>query len=814
MKKRILAILLTVCLVLSMATTAFAAEGVTVTDEAELIAALNDGGDIILGGDITLAVSLSVSKDTTIDLNGNSIIGADNSTGSFGLINIQPGVKLTIDDSKGDGKITLTATNDRGWNAYSSVISNQRGKLTVLGGTIENLGGTSMAYAIDNLTNGKGTYAETVIEGGTIKSTYRAIRQFLNGTEAQNILTVNGGTIEGGNKAIWMQDSNVYANPGTLTVGKDATIKGNVFLSVTKNSTEWPVSISIAEDVFEEGYTVEGNSNIPEDCEIKAIGGYWGIADVGTTEPSVAAVKGVCYPTLQAAIDAANAGDKITVLGNVEVADSLVVAADDEITIDLNGFTVSMVRTGTLSAYDQLIENFGDLTIEDSSEDETGALTYQYTGSTVSTGFAANTITNKPGATLTVNGGTIENKTTTGHTTYAIDSITNGNVGGKDTTVNVKGGTIKSVKGEGRGVALRACLNSTMYKNVVNITNGTIIGGYSGLQLHGISNQANNAELTIEDGNIEGIYSMYSYFMGADSSNVDITIKDGEFSGYVYLYNPQNGSSEKPFDVEISGGTFDSGVYTYTKDADGNEVSIKSITGGTFAEAPDADYIAEGYVVESYVNKDGETVYGVEPEVTVTFNAGVGTGTMDEVVIPAGEYTLPECGFAAPENYTFKAWKIGDTEYKAGDVVEIEEDTTVTAVYTINKYTVIFKADDDVVGTIEVEHGKDVTLPEVPAKDGYTGEWDNDGKNITADTVIKAVYTEVPVAAPDGSDSDTEDSDTETEDTESDTEDTGSGTTGTGDSSNIIFWIMLMIAAVAAGVIVVAIRKRNAGSEN
>ena len=122
------------------------------------------------------------------------------------------GQPLIITDSGVGGKITLVSTNNRGWNAYSAVISNQRGKLVVENGIIEHLGGTDMAYAIDNLTNGKGTCAETIINDGTVKSTYRAIRQFLNGVEAQNILTINGGTIEGGNKAIFFHDPSTKAN--------------------------------------------------------------------------------------------------------------------------------------------------------------------------------------------------------------------------------------------------------------------------------------------------------------------------------------------------------------------------------------------------------------------------------------------------------------------------------------------------------------------------------------------------------------------------------------------------------------------------
>ncbi len=237
-----------------------------------------DGKTVTLLADTTLTGTINVpeGKTITLDLNGKSISGTDKATGSYGLINIQPGAELTINDTVGTGEITLTSTTNRGWNAYSSVISNQRGKLIVENGTIEHLGGTDMAYGIDNLTNGKGTYAETIINGGTIKSTYRAIRQFLNGVEAQNILTVNGGIIEGANKSIWMQDPSKNANTGKLTVGEGATLKGDVYLFVTAGSTEWPVEVSIDADALAENFTVV-TGNIPAGYVVEETNGTWGV---------------------------------------------------------------------------------------------------------------------------------------------------------------------------------------------------------------------------------------------------------------------------------------------------------------------------------------------------------------------------------------------------------------------------------------------------------------------------------------------------------------------------------------------------------
>ena len=53
-------------------------------------------------------------------------------------------------------------------------------------------------------------------------------------------------------------------------------------------------------------------------------------------------------------------------------------------------------------------------------------------------------------------------------------------------------------------------------------------------------------------------------------------------------------------------------------------------------------------------------------------------------------------------------------------------------------------ADGTVVSVQAVGYGLDAVEPTIPEKAGYTARWDADGKNITADTTITAVYTAVP----------------------------------------------------------------------
>jgi hypothetical protein len=95
-----------------------------------------------------------------------------------------------------------------------------------------------MAYGIDSLTNGNIGNVSVTVNGGYVKSTYRAIRQFLNSATAENVLTINGGTVEGANKSVFFHDPSTKANNGTLEVGAGASLAGDVYLFVTAGSTD------------------------------------------------------------------------------------------------------------------------------------------------------------------------------------------------------------------------------------------------------------------------------------------------------------------------------------------------------------------------------------------------------------------------------------------------------------------------------------------------------------------------------------------------------------------------------------------------
>ena len=69
----------------------------------------------------------------------------------------------------------------------------------------------------------------------------------------------------------------------------------------------------------------------------------------------------------------------------------------------------------------------------------------------------------------------------------------------------------------------------------------------------------------------------------------------------------------------------------------------------------------------------------IEETYTVSFSANGGTGTMDDVTDVSGEYTLPSCGFIAPEGQEFAGWLVDNKMYQPGQSVIVDADTTIIA---------------------------------------------------------------------------------------------------------------------------------------
>ena len=116
---------------------------------------------------------------------------------------------------------------------------------------------------------------------------------------------------------------------------------------------------------------------------------------------------------------------------------------------------------------------------------------------------------------------------------------------------------------------------------------------------------------------------------------------------------------------------------------------------------------------------------------TVTFKDWDGTVLSTQTVTEGGSATAP----SAPSRigYTFTGW---DKAFN-----NITGDTTVTAQYSINTFTVTFVVDGETVDTQTVNYGSAATAPNVGTKEGYTfSGWDKTFNNVTSNLTVSGSW--------------------------------------------------------------------------
>ncbi|MBR2452767.1 MAG: hypothetical protein IKB32_01810 [Clostridia bacterium] len=310
------------------------------------------------------------------------------------------------------------------------------------------------------------------------------------------------------------------------------------------------------------GVTVENVSakNLEsEDVVLPVIGANYD-ASSNATEAKVGDTH---YARLSNAIAKAAAGDTITLLSDVSLADGLVIDKEDVITLDLNGKTISRNTAETIST--AAITNYGILTIKDSGENGKITAFAQNPDTAEIPYYASNTITNC--GVLNIEGGTIENSTDdAARAAFPIDNNSTTN----DAIVNITGGTVT-----GRG-SIRQFANSTTKKNEVNIKGGTVAGTSYGIWMQNPGSNNPVASLHITAGTVAKVWL----------------------------------SPSAEFDVAISGGNISTVAIWETDTANAERNPSGFITGGTFNEAIAEEYIAEGFNLVS--NSDG--TYGVKED--------------------------------------------------------------------------------------------------------------------------------------------------------------------------------------------------------
>ena len=122
-------------------------------------------------------------------------------------------------------------------------------------------------------------------------------------------------------------------------------------------------------------------------------------------------------------------------------------------------------------------------------------------------------------------------------------------------------------------------------------------------------------------------------------------------------------------------------------------------------------------------------------EYTVTFNSDGGTSITSQKVNHNEKAIRPDN--PTKTGYTFKEWQLNGSLYDFDTLVT--GNITLTAIYTINKYTVTFNSDGGTsILSQTIDYNGKVEKPIDPTKEGYTfKEWQLNGSLYSFDTPVK-----------------------------------------------------------------------------
>lgn len=629
MRRKFLSVVLCVCMMLTMAPFAFAADsndGVATEIGAESgssntsssgsggttlqaqINAINSTGTITLNRTYTEDLTIPANKNITLNLNGQTLKNVTTDT-----ITVENGATLTVTgtgtvDNITHGKAALynkgtvvleggtfersaeagiDATHNGG-NSYYTVLNH--GSMTVKSNvTVNNKGHYSSLFE-----NGYFNYTKTqdgietpslIIDGGKFDGGLNTIKNddnatltindgtFINYTQAafqnHHIATINGGTFTA-------TDANAVLNCGVcseVNSGHDnhATTINNGTFTGAINRTVGTISISGGT------YSVDVSDFCAE--------GYYSVKDgekytvKPLNEVAVAKIGDILYPTLAKAIEAVpdDGGNATTVTLIKDSTENVTIPSGKSITLDLNG----QILSGGTVASKATVTNNGTITIQDTSSSQTGKIIREDNGAK---GYY--TIDNQ--GTMTIKSGIVYNSTGNMPNGSSLIRNAGNNVAA---TLNITGGNIKqdgfiAVKNDDHGI-----LNVSGGK--ITTTGDTITNTASAIQ--------NWCTADITGGTING--AIWTSVWSNDLDNATTTIENATVLGRLICKKyDENGSTppvSKTAKTIIKSGDFDISSWTV-----GNDCSVE-ISGGYFTSDP-TSYLStspKAYTVAS--NKAG-----------------------------------------------------------------------------------------------------------------------------------------------------------------------------------------------------------------
>lgn len=659
MKRRLLSAFLAVMMVLTMAPVAFAAGGDTAATP-ENVAEINGTGYATLQAAVDAAKAgdtITLLKDITVD-------GTDKVTSRTV---IDKPITLDLNDK------TIKSPDNMGANTNNFTALHISADVTI----------NATTGGINTGTNG--AYAINVMNGAT--------------------LTINGGNYYGGGTAVQVQEGTANINGGTFACEPYGDPYGYKFLincidSAYKNGT---AKVSIKGGSFVNFDPSDSASENPKGnfC----VSGYVAVksgtddAPVWTVEDHrVAEVGNIGYSTLADAVAAAQSGETVKLLANIN--GQTVIPADKNIVLDLNGKT--MTHTGTT------LYNSGTLVVKDSSADKSGKIVS--TGN-VGIGVNHNSTTTIEYANIQAQEGAVITGYATGATITIEDGVFtaldnavvagNGNKTDKNTEgtpervnankITINGGTFNGmIKTSG----YVACGIYAPWKDNIVVNGGTFnITGGAGIVARGGIVVVNNGEFNTT-GNATGKVGDSRVVVPCSALVFDSAAK------YPSLTNDSK--------IQINDGKFKSDVDTIKVVKDDTDMNSRVIVGGGYFTTDPSAYCVTGKTGVAS-DKDG-------------YKYKVGTiEVKDENEIQTGA-------------------KVGDTKADASAIAEDKRPAAKAVGASVTSTTLTdttpITADDKAQALTELVKNKKVTL-------------NQDGKIPagTTVTVVKKTYLDVTVTA-------------------------------------------------------------------
>ena len=599
------------------------ASTVTILDRAISTYADKAGATVKADGK---GIVLVVADDVTVTGNVDKLlVPADN-------------VDVTVSGSKNIDDITVTGDNSKvilnNSTANDVTLDGKNTELeTKSGSKVENVsvtedakGATVNAGSGTTVKNVENSAADTTVTGsGSVKNVASDtdVTVETKGTEVKNT----------GDGKITVTDKN----------GKDSAVNSGSSSTTTGGTTSGGSSHSHSYvytdngDGTHTGRCYANDSTLATEAH-KIVDGKCTVCGAAQTAESVASVKKsdgtyAYYLTLAAAINAADAGDTVTLVKDADMTETIRIEGGKKITLALNNHNVSITEQGKFirvcnaeltvtgpGAVKEMHPYYSPILIKGGPAGSANYSVVNVGSGVTLEGWAGvfidNNDGNNYGIVLNVNDATLKGvddvSEDSGSAVYVNGSITNENNMPKITLNNA------TLEATGAGMYLAGYADTT-------ISGGSIVGAATAIEIRA-------GKLTLNGGSYTASAAEYACVAnsnGATTSgaalaiaqhttkkNINVMISGGTFNGVKALSesNPQGNTPAPEVTLSITDGTFNGDVTITDKDH-------TSIAGGTFSTNPDNSYIAAGYVATA--NTNGTWTVSEKAGVTLVAQVGV-----------------------------------------------------------------------------------------------------------------------------------------------------------------------------------------------